>query len=636
MLLESMKKGIGKYVMIVLASLLILSFAVWGIGDMAGVISNPNEVATVGGTKITQREFQDQFRREMNRIRARVGNIDAEQARDLGVADATVNGLVSRRLMGLQASDLGLLISDEQIVRQIQRQPAFHNALGQFDRAVFQTTLANNGLSEDIYVASLRQETQQNYIGGTITAGVEAPPNLVKTVYQYRNERRSAEFIRTKRPAAGSAPEPTEARLVEFLDENPAQFMAPEYRSLSVLYLDPQEVARELSPSEENIRTEYEDRLSSLSVPERRRLEQILLQDEEVAKKAHATLMAGRSFAATARETSGKSEEDIKLGLVVKGDLLPALADAAFALEKDSFTPPVKSPLGWHIIRVTEIEPGREPKLEEVRKQISEDLALDLALDVLVKRANQVEDALAGGGSMVDAAQDIGSKVLKTAPVDAAGKLRSGAIQPGLPADGRFAQTAFLIKKGESSDLLELSNGGFFMVRVDDIVASAKRPLNEVRAEVAAAWKADWLNNRARKAAEEIRDAAKGGTPLAELAAEKGLNVEKGAPVARFSSLSGINLPRSLLEELFKAEVGEIVMGPTADGYAVARLREIQSATATSNVEDLNQLQETLSTAIANDVLQQYTQALRDEYSVSVNKGALDAYFSNQGYGGRR
>ena len=176
MLLESMKKGVGKYVMIFLASLLILSFAVWGIGDMAGVISNPDEIATVGGTKITQREFQEQFRREMDRIRTRVGNIDAEQARNLGVADATVNGLVSRRLIGLQAADLGLLISDEQVVHQIQQQPAFRNALGQFDRAVFQTTLANNGLSEGMYVASLRQDTQQDYIGGTITAGVEAPP----------------------------------------------------------------------------------------------------------------------------------------------------------------------------------------------------------------------------------------------------------------------------------------------------------------------------------------------------------------------------------------------------------------------------------------------------------------------------
>ena len=112
--------------------------------------------------------------------------------------------------------------------------------------------------------------------------------------------------------------------------------------------------------------------------------------------------------------------------------------------------------------------------------------------------------------------------------------------------------------------------------------------------------------------------------------------MSKKVPGGAFSSPFRNYPARSLLEELFKAEVGEIVMGPTADGYAVARLKEIQSATATSNVEDLKQLQETLSTAIANDVLQEYTQALRDEYSVSVNKGALDAYFSNQGYGGRR
>lgn len=636
MLLESMKKGVGKYVMIFLASLLILSFAVWGIGDMAGVISNPDEIATVGGTKITQREFQEQFRREMDRIRTRVGNIDAEQARNLGVADATVNGLVSRRLIGLQAADLGLLISDEQVVHQIQQQPAFRNALGQFDRAVFQTTLANNGLSEGMYVASLRQDTQQDYIGGTITAGVEAPPNLVNTVYQYRNERRTAEIVRTKRPAAGSAPEPTEAQLAEFLDKNAARFMSPEYRSLSILYLDPDEVAKELSPSEENIKTEYEDRLSSLSVPERRRMEQILLQDEDAARRAYAALNEGRSFAAVAQEVSGKSEDEIKLGLVVRGDLLPALADAAFSLQKHRFTEPVKSPLGWHIMRVTEIQPGREPKLEEVRKQISDDLARDLALDDLVKRANQVEDALAGGGSIDDAAQDIGAKVLKTEPVDATGKLRTGADQPGLPADQRFAQTAFSMNQGDTSDLLETSNGGYFMLRVDEIIQSAKRPLEQVRAEVRETWRADWLNNRAQKAAEEIRDAAKGGTPLSAVADEKGLKLETAEPVSRFSSRADSAVPRSVLEELFKAKVGDIVMGPTSDGYAVVRLMDIQSATTSTNDGDLQQLQETLSSAIANDVLQEYTRALREEYSVSVNQAGLDAYFSHQGYGGHR
>ena len=235
MLLESMKKGIGKYVMIVLASLLILSFAVWGIGDMAGVISNPNEVATVGDTKVTQREFQEQFRREMERIRGRVSNIDAEQARNLGVADATVNGLVARRLLALQAAELGLLVSDEQIRRQIRRNPTFRNALSEFDPSIFRTTLANNGLSEGAYVASLRQDTQQDYVGGVITAGAKVPKILADTVYKYRNEKRSAEIVRIKRGQASELKKPSDTELQSFLDNNSTLFMAPEYRKLSLL-----------------------------------------------------------------------------------------------------------------------------------------------------------------------------------------------------------------------------------------------------------------------------------------------------------------------------------------------------------------------------------------------------------------
>ena len=84
---------------IAVAVLLIISFAIWGIGDMITPGGNTNQVAEVDGTHITQREFQDQFQREMNRIRARIGNIDAQQARNLGLADSTLDGLIARRLL---------------------------------------------------------------------------------------------------------------------------------------------------------------------------------------------------------------------------------------------------------------------------------------------------------------------------------------------------------------------------------------------------------------------------------------------------------------------------------------------------------------------------------------------------------
>lgn len=633
MLLEKMKKGVGKVVITILAVLLIISFAVWGIGDMVTPGANYNQVAEVDGTSITQRQFQEQFQRGMTRIRARIGNIDAQQARNLGLADSTLNGLISRRLLRLQAADLGLLVSDEQVIEAIQRQPAFRNALGQFDRSVFQVTLANNGISEGMYVASLRQDTQQDYIGGVISAGAAAPPQLAETVYRYRNERRSADVINIKRTSLGSAPTPTDTDLNAYLEKNVDQFRAPEYRRLSILHMDPAQVAKELSPSEERIQREYEDRLSSLSVPERRRLEQILIKDEAAAKKAYGSLSEGRSFEAVSKATTGKSGDDIKLGLVIAPDLLPDLATAAFALQKNQFSQPTKSPLGWHIIRVTEIQLGREPKLAEVRKDIVSDLSNEMALDDLVTRANRVEDALAGGSSIEDASQEAGIRVTRSEPVDVAKNLRSGVAAPGLPIDTRFIETAFSLKNGATSDLLEAADGGYFMLRVDEVIEAAKRPLDQVRTEVETAWKTDKLNEIARKTAEDIRDAAKGGTPLSEAGKKHKLLVQNSRQVSRFGTDTDTTIPRALLPELFKAKTGGIVMQQTTDGFAVARLKDIQNNPPNADDGDFKRLQETLTSAIANDVLSEYTRALRNEYSVSINQAGLDAYFSGQGYG---
>ena len=74
-------------------------------------------------------------------------------------------------------------------------------------------------------------------------------------------------------------------------------------------------------------------------------------------------------------------------------------------------------------------------------------------------------------------------------------------------------------------------------------------------------------------------------------------------------------------------------MAPTQDGYAVARLKDIENAKIDYNDGDLKEVREALTAGIANDILQEYTHALRQEYSVSIDQAALDAYFSNQGYG---
>ena len=169
--------------------------------------------------------------------------------------------------------------------------------------------LANNSLSESKYVAALSQETQRDYISGIISSGIEAPLKLVNIIFQYQNESREVEIVQTRLTSAGSPPKPTVSQLTKFLENNAQNFMAPEYRQLSVLYLDPDKISKELSPSDESIRTEYEDRLSSLIVPERRRLEQILFEEETSAKKAYAALKKGNNFAKVASELGDRSKK---------------------------------------------------------------------------------------------------------------------------------------------------------------------------------------------------------------------------------------------------------------------------------------------------------------------------------------
>ena len=631
MLLESMKKGVGKYVMIVLASLLILSFAVWGVGDMVGVISNPDEVATVGDTKITQRQFQKRYRQQLNEIRSRIGNIDSKQAQKLGLAQITLNSIIDKRLFELQANDLGLIVSDEIIRAKIRQEPAFRNNLGEFDPSVFRTLIANNGLSEATYVASVKQDLQRTYITGILSSGSLAPPQLTNILFQHQNERRIAEIIHIKRQRTKNTRIAKDADLKDYLNKNSAYFMSPEYRKMSVLNLDPKEIAKDLSPSKERISEEYEDRLSSLVVPETRDLEQLLFKEESDARKAYAVLSNRQNFSIEGLRNKHGPAKKTSIGFVSKRDLLPKLANSAFLLSRNTISEPIKTPLGWHIIKVVNIKSGRTPTLEEVQRELAADIAREMAVDVLIKRADKIEDTLAGGASIDNVGRELGMKIHQTEFMDVSGSSTSGGKVKGIPEDPRFIQTAFNLKEDETSELIETPAGGYFLVRVDKITPPKKQELSKVRKLVEDAWQNKQLNDLAKKTAQKIQNRAKNVTTLKELAKTFGLTSLKTDPISRFGARGSKIIPQEILPRLFKAKKGDVVIAQTAEGYAVARLIDIKIPQKASYRKNFDELQKVVSSTLSNDVLQQYAKALHKEYFVSINKAALQKYFSNSG-----
>ena len=395
------------------------------------------------GTKITANEFGAAFRRQVEALRGTLGrDVDSEQARDLGVAESTLDGLISQRLLDLYAEENGIIVGDDQVVLRLRAEPAFQGPAGGFDRSMFHSALSRLGITEQRYVEDLRQQIQMSHLTGVLRSASVAPDPLVRSLYHYRNDRRVARFVEIPRPADSTLAPPSDSTLTDFHKENAAAFTAPERRDLTALHLDPKDVAAEIEPAEGELRDEYENRLQQLSIPERRNISQIVVGDEAAARRALEALRSGRAIAEVAKAVAGMDEDAVSLGLLTREDLPQEIADAAFALSSNVPSEPVRSPVGWHILLVDRIEPGRTPSFAETRAKIREDLAREQAVDAVVKLANQVEDTLAGGATLEEAAGAVNAKLLRFRSVERSGQVgrrrsgrRASRTSP-LPAGG--------------------------------------------------------------------------------------------------------------------------------------------------------------------------------------------------------
>ena len=290
----------------------------------------------------------------MSRLRSVFGaQFGTDQARQLGLIDVTLQRLIARRLIALEAAELGLEVGKDQIRHRIMAQQEFRNQRGQFDRAIFENAIARNGMNEALYVESLRGEIARGHLIGVINAGGAAPSRLAETLYRYRNEKRTADVVEILRSAQPNVPEPDDAQLSAFHTENAARFTSPERRDATAIHLDPTDLAAEIRPPEESVRDEFENRLAALTVPERRRLRQIVVQDEATARKVSSSLKQGRAFADVAKELAGQAPASTNLGLVTFGDIPPEMADVAFKLGEKQSSQPISTPLGWHVLMST-------------------------------------------------------------------------------------------------------------------------------------------------------------------------------------------------------------------------------------------------------------------------------------------
>ncbi len=624
-MLQSMRQHATSWVVKILFGLLILSFGLWGINDIFLGERDPT-VAKVAGSKIPLSQLTDAVKQEVERYQPIFGGtLDSQQAKQLGLVDQALERLIDRAVFTKAAGDMGLAVGDQMVLRHIQSEPAFRNALGQFDRAHFQQVLMANNLTEDRYVALLRRDLATRQLAGVVGIDAPVPGMLVESLHKYREETRVADNVLVPANQSVTPPPPDEATLAAYYKANADRFMAPEYRTLSYAAIDPAALAEEIAVDDARLRSEYDSRINDFTTRERRNVDQVVLRDEAEAKKIADAMNQGRTLEAAVK-AAGSTAQIIKLGWVERADLLGEIAGPVFALKAGQHSAPLKSPLGFHIVAVTAAEDGRVQPFDAVRDQLRKDMAGREAADASHSLSIKLEDALAGGASLEEAANQIGVKIAKVPAVDSNGLTEAGRAAPTLPSDPIFIRTAFSTPENQESSLLELANGVYAVLHVDSVRPAAAKPIEQVKNDVVGLWQDEQRRAGAEKRAQALLDKIKGGQTLAAAAQADKLAVKTTPAFSRATHESEAGLPEALKADVFALNIGEATMGEARDGYVVAVLKEVRAAPALA-AEARTRLDEQLSQSIAGDLLDQFAGALRQRYDVVIERSVIDQRF---------
>jgi peptidyl-prolyl cis-trans isomerase D len=626
-MLQAIRSRAGSIVVKILFLLLILSFGVWGIGDIFRSRSPETVIATVGDQKIRAQDLDAALRPALERLRAQFGAIDLQQAKQLGFVDTVLAQMIDRMLLAQAVAKLQLEVSDGVIKAAISQNPIFADPDGKFDRFRFNQLLARNRLSEDQYVASLRREIPGADLSHAMIAGMVAPPVVSDTLYRYRNEKRVAQIVTILPDAAGDVGRPDDAALNAFYDAHRELFRAPEYRNFMVARLSPDDLAAGIEIPDDKLKQEYSERQDEFAQPEQREVWQILAPSEDNAKEALKAVEGGMDWTEAAVKIAGQDAETVDLGLMKRQEIPSILADIAFELPLNTPSAPVKSPLGWHVLRVTRIEPPKTLSFDEAKPKLAADLARQEAADRLYKIANKVDDALAGGTPIAEAAQKFDLKTTTVTGVDVGGRGADGkpVALPGSAEE--ILKTAFATAENQTSRAIETNDGSFFILRVEKVDASHIKPLAEVTDLAVAAWQTEKRHETIIKMASELAGAATQDHSLATAAAAKKLAVATSPPLSR-NPQQDAGVSAALVGKLFGAAQGGIV---TADDAAGAYVAEVTSIEKPDPAKDTDKTADSVSgellTAMQSDVSAEFTRALRRDFPVEIRRSELDHLF---------
>ncbi len=615
---------IGRAIMGVVMGFIVISFAVWGIGDVFRGFSS-QRLVKIGGGEVTVEAFRAAYQNELRRLQQRLRRgITNEEARRAGLDQQVLDRLITDVALDQKAGNLGLSVSEEETQRLLKSEKVFQGLNGQFDPDRFKQIIHDAGFSERGFLVDQKGAYLRKELTDAVTTGLEPPPVMLEAIFRFRNETRSVETILLLPSAAGTIRLPSEEEVKKFFSDHESSFRAREYRKLTLLAATPATLAKPGEVPEEEVRKLYDEvKAQRYGTPEKREVGQIVFKTEAEAKDALARLKGGLDFKALVAERK-LDPKDADLGLVSQRDFGdPNVGAAVFALPSQGFTGPTATPFGFVVSEIRKIQPAVFSKsFDQAQAELRQEIAAGKAAPDVRRLHDAIEEQRSAGKTLAEAAKAVGLETRDVEPVDETSRGKSGTPVSDLPGGAELLKAAFASDKGVDNEAVATRDGGYVWFEVTDVEQARQQSFEEVKAQVEATMRKEAEQKALSAKANDLVEQLRNGKPIDNLAGELGLAVKRVTDVKRANRS---DLASSTIVQFFEAPLHGAGSVAVEGGQLVFVVTESTTPKFDPASPEALAIAEQLRPAIQNDVLEQYVGGLEKAFSVQINQKALES-----------
>jgi peptidyl-prolyl cis-trans isomerase D len=471
-------RGIALGIVIVIGAI----FAFSGTGSLL-TVANIDTAIVVNDVNVSENDVIRAISNQKRQILSENEGLDPAVLSDEIMRPGAIEQLITQELFKQASIGQNLTLSQQDITNIILDIDGFQSD-GKFDQNMYRFAIQRQGYTSAMFGDVLKNDAVVQQLVAGISSTAFTTNTELFALAGVTEQQRDYYYLRLPIEGIEKAVQLSDTQIAGYYENNLDVFTtAPEVR-IDYIELNSDLLMDASAITENKVLARFEEEVGNRDMAESRQAAHILLSEStaEVVEEIQAKIDAGVEFTVLAKDYSedfGSAESGGDLGYT-SGETFPEAFEKALAgLEVGQISGPVNTDAGTHFIKLLDVQ-QESYELSEQRARIERELIQESTSDLLVEKLQNLKELSFNAESLADVAADVGLE-LKTS--EAFPQSGGGGVA-AFPAVVKAAFSTEVVNDQYASEVLELGNDRYLVLKLNEYIAARQQELPEVRERV--------------------------------------------------------------------------------------------------------------------------------------------------------